>query len=82
MTIYVPVQAILIGLGIYMLIGLVLCPVLVKVQSRFIASASRERSMWQGVRPFRAFAISALVWPVMSFFTAKTEIEYRKKGYL
>lgn len=82
MTIYVPVQAILIGLGIYMLVGLVLCPVLVKVQHRFIASGSRERSMWQGVRPVRAFAISALFWPVMSFFTAKTEIEYRKKGYL
>ena len=81
MTIYIPVLPILWGLFVYVMIGLFMVPVFVKWQTRFISNW-QERSMWEGVHIVRAFLVTPFIWPVMLFFTAKTEIDYRRKGYL
>lgn len=79
MNVYIPVGGIITFAFWYLLIGMILVIPLVAWQNRFI---SGNREWHEGVRFWRALFIGSVFWPVMLFFTIKTEIEYRRKGYL
>lgn len=84
MNVYIPLVGIAQFLLGYALIGLILFVPLVYWQARFISSyrTAFQRSAWEGVKVWRGILMSLIAWPIMLGYTIKTEIEYRKKGYL
>lgn len=79
MTVYIPIVPIFMVLTVHFLIGYLLMIPLAAWQDRFISSNSNWRT---DTRWLRAVVISPIFWPYILFYNIKTEIEYRKKGYL
>lgn len=84
MNIYIPIIEILWGLLAYAIIGIVLFVPLVYWQARFLSNYGTEfaRPVWEGIRIFKGLFNSSWAWPVILGYTIKTEIKYRRKGYL
>lgn len=79
MSVYIPIMGILQFLAVYAIIGALLFVPLVYWQARFI---SGNRGAWEGVRVIQGFIQTLIAWPTMLGYSIKTEITYRKKGYL
>jgi len=82
MHVYIPVVPILWVLLWYGFVGIALYGPLMTWQNRFI---SGNRSAWDGMRPrlvLRGILASMVAWPIILGYNIKTEIHYRKKGYL
>lgn len=84
MSIYIPIIPILWGLLAFAVIGILLFVPLVFWQARFISSYGTpfQRPAFEGVKIGKGLLLSAICWPILLGYTIKTEIEYRRKGYL
>jgi hypothetical protein len=83
-TIYVPVGAISGLLFIYAFVGIILYMPLVMWQARFINNATAWGT-WDNMplkTLLKGIGVCILAWPMILGYNIKTEISYRKKGYL
>ena len=84
MEIYIPVMGIIQFLIGYALVGILLYIPLFMWQNRFISGGTA----WNGWDKMKArtlikgILLTMLAWPIIFVYNVKTEIEYRKKGYL
>jgi hypothetical protein len=82
-TIYIPIIPIATGILVYLIVGVLLTIPFVLWERRFLTSSFKPSRPWhEGINWKWAFPRTALFWPLIVAVYTKTEIEYRKKGYL
>lgn len=81
MNVYIPLLPILWVLVAYVMVGLLLFVPFVYWQHRFVSNR-KSFKVWSGVHVFKGLFFCAVAWPIMLGYNIKTEVHYRKKGYL
>lgn len=85
MHVYIPIAGILQFLFIYFIIGMVLYIPLAMWSQRFIAGKPSVWAVWDRMQArtvFKGMFASTAFWPIILGASIRTEIRYRKKGYL